>query len=108
MAKFQKGQTKPLGSGRKPGQPNKGKLLRVEEVMKERSFHVAEFLIDLLPGLPPDLQVKVALELLSYTQAKPKAREELPEEDENPTKPDLKAVSSETITELLNKNESVS
>jgi len=73
--KFQSGQPRPAGAGRKKGSVNKKKLLRVEEVLLAADLSPVDELIKLLPQLQPKDAARVLLELQSYVEPKPKAVE---------------------------------
>lgn len=69
---FQKGQTKPAGSGRKKGTPNKATVVSAYEAFAAKGQSPAEMILERLDKLEVQDQIKVLLELLSYCQAKPK------------------------------------
>jgi hypothetical protein len=64
--------TKPVGSGRKKGTPNKKKLLRVDELLAEKNINPVEKALELMPELAPHQQIKVWMELASYCFPKPR------------------------------------
>ncbi len=70
MAKFEKGHQK-VG-GRLKGTPNAKRLLKVEEVLIEKGYCPVAVILELIPHLEPEDQVKSWFNLLSYCQAKPK------------------------------------
>jgi hypothetical protein len=74
MGHFQRGQKKPLGSGRKRGTPNK-KTQHLSEALDSLGLNVPERLIQLLPQLSSERQVDVLLEILGYLYPRRKALE---------------------------------
>jgi hypothetical protein len=72
MSRFQTGQVKPEGSGRKKGTPNKKTLDLAEKLRAEGLDPVLE-LIKLLPLLEPQQKANVLLDLMTYLYPKRKA-----------------------------------
>lgn len=70
---FLKGQTRPVGSGRKKGTPNRKRVPKVQDFLTERDINPAEEIIKLIPNLETKDQVAAWFELLSYIDSKPKA-----------------------------------
>lgn len=77
MSQFQKG-----NPGRRPGSKNKKKIVKVADLLAEKEINPVEKILELMPSLDPQDQVKSWLDLLSYCQAKPRA-EELSDFDED-------------------------
>lgn len=94
MAKFQHGQDKPTGSGRKRGTPNKRSQLLIES-LESFDFSVPEQLISLLPQLDPAKQADVLIDLMSYLYPKRKAVEQTLVE----TRPDFDRMSTDQLKE---------
>lgn len=69
MSKFELGQSKPEGSGRKKGTPNRRDTL-LRDLLADKGVDVAESIINLLPELPPAKRVEVLISLLPFTYAK--------------------------------------
>jgi len=72
MSKFQSGQTKPEGSGRRAGTPNRTTRV-LKDILDSKGVDPAEALCDLLPKLSAKEQSHVLLELLSYVYPRRKA-----------------------------------
>lgn len=83
---FKKGDKKPAGSGRKKGSKNLKTVLRAESVMAEADFNPIELLIELANSkdTPVDQKIKIAIELSSLINAKPKAKEVEPNQATEP------------------------
>jgi hypothetical protein len=79
---FEKGKPRPISSGRKPGSKNKKSIIRVKDLLAERDINPAQKILELIPELPPWDQIDAWMDLLSYCEAKPKAMEFDPSEDE--------------------------
>jgi hypothetical protein len=76
---FIKGTKKIPGSGRKKGSKNKKTIARVADKLADKSLDPTEEILKIIPTLEPKDQVNAWLDLLSYTQPKPKEIE-VPEE----------------------------
>jgi len=74
MASFQVGQSKPKGSGRKEGTPNK-RSQNLAEALDSLNFNIPEKLVQLLPKLSPEKQVDILIDLMGYLYPKRKAIE---------------------------------
>lgn len=75
---FKKGEPRPANAGRKKGSLNRKTIARVADVLAEKDINPTEKILELIQKghLEPRDEVKAWLELLSYTQAKPKPTEE--------------------------------
>lgn len=74
MGKFQAGQQKPRGSGRKQGSRNK-RSEHIETTLRIIGLNVPERILELLPQLSVDKQADVLLNLMAYLYPKRKAVE---------------------------------
>jgi hypothetical protein len=74
MARFQAGQGKPLGSGRRKGTVNK-KTLALDEALASHGIDPIAQLAEALPQLSADRRVEALLDLMSYLYPKRKAVE---------------------------------
>ncbi len=103
MARFTKGTPKPAGSGRKKGTPNKLTLVKAEATMLAMNFNPTEHLINLIRSgtLPPMIEAKVALELLEFSQAKPKSLPEEPDDENYLPAPELSSVNTALLEASL-------
>ncbi|WP_413581091.1 hypothetical protein [Bdellovibrio sp. HCB288] len=68
---FIKGMPRPPNAGRKKGSPNKRTTMKVLEVLTEREVNPTEKILDLIPLLDPQDQLRAWCFLISYSQAKP-------------------------------------
>lgn len=74
MGRFQPGQEKPIGSGRKRGSPNK-RHEHIVDALSAVGLNVPERLFQLLPELSIEKQADVLLSLMVYLYPKRKAVE---------------------------------
>lgn len=80
MSKFEAGQPKPTGSGRKPGTPNTRTRFLAKE-LDVIGLDVPQYLAGLIPKLSPEKQADVLMALLNYIYPKRKPTE-LAEQDQ--------------------------
>lgn len=103
MAKFQKGQPRPLNSGRRAGIPNKKKVLKAADVLAAQDINPAQKILDNISGLTNPMDIhKAWLDLLSYCQAKPAITEDDEQEAETDPFVTLEDVSSEILATVHN------
>lgn len=78
MAQFEKGKPRPVNSGRKKGSPNKRTIPKVADFLSENGLNPAEEIVKIIsdPDLHPKYKLQGWMELMSYTQAKPKEAED--------------------------------
>lgn len=74
MGKFQPGQKKPLGSGRKSGSGNK-RSTHFIETLDTVGLNIPERLFEILPQLSIEKQADILLNLMAYLYPKRKAIE---------------------------------
>ncbi len=74
MSKFIPGQSKPKGSGRKKGSPNKRSMILDEELIKF-GLNVPQKIAELIPKLPIEKQLDALLDLMNYIYPKRKSLE---------------------------------
>jgi len=99
MPQYKKGDQRPQGSGRKPGSKNKKSFL-VLEVLENNGIDIVQKIIDSLPSLQPQDQVKALIALLPYCFPKLTAIEVsggMNLQDERP----LKEISNEDLDQIL-------
>lgn len=65
---FQKGRTKT--GGRKPGVPNKWNFPDIKVLCEEKNYDPLRELIDLLPSLDSEAQIRVHIAILPFTRPK--------------------------------------
>jgi hypothetical protein len=99
--RFEKGHPKPQTSGRKKGTPNKKKILKVADVLADQNIDPTKKILNIIPTLEPEDQVKAWLDLLSYCQAKPKDSEPDGDDDNDPD--ELDEVPTDNILEIYRK-----
>lgn len=100
---FTKGQSKPEGSGRKPGSRNIYKLPKLEESVIELRLNPLRELLSLLPDLDPRDQADVWLKLLPFMYAKKKEEHKAPSDMLDIT-PQFAHADSDTLLNLVNGN----
>ena len=88
MARFESGQPKPKGSGRKRGTPNH-KSKSLEESLLKIGLDVPAELAALLPELAPEDRVQALLQLMSFLYPKRKAIEQHIEIDQPKIEPEV-------------------
>lgn len=101
--KFEKGQPKPESSGRKKGTPNKKKIVKVADLLAEQNINPAEKILNIIPTLDPEDQVKAWLDLLSYCEAKPKDQGPDGDGDDDNDPDELDEVPLDNILEIYRK-----
>jgi hypothetical protein len=74
MGKFQRGQERPVNSGRQKGIPNR-KTLILRDTFKELGQDLPTKIMEILPQLSPEKQIDVYMELMQYVYPKRKAIE---------------------------------
>lgn len=116
---FIKGQEKPLGSGRKPGTPNKSTVAKVTDFLGERGINPAEEILKIINQkelvhdsktnlqkeqfvLGPSARADLWLELLSFCHAKPKTLE-IKQSDPNSDLTEFDSVATEDLMKVINK-----
>lgn len=72
MAQFQPGQTKPAGSGRQCGTPNR-RTRDLEEALRSANLDIVASLAELIPQLDPGRKADILLALLPFLYPKRKA-----------------------------------
>lgn len=98
--KFQKGQPKLPGSGRKKGTPNKRRISKVGEVLAEHDMNPASEIIKEIALMDePKDRANAWIDLLAYCEAKPKTVEENDDDDFNPE--DFKDISTEELLRIV-------
>lgn len=101
--KFQKGQSKPAGSGRKAGVPNKRKLQKASELLAEADLHPIQAVVDLirLGDMRDKERADLWMQLFSYCEAKPKESDGgTGDGDESP----LESLGEEDLLKLVKSN----
>lgn len=98
--KFFKGMKRHEGAGRKKGSLNVVKVLKVKDVLIKRGINPTDELIDMIPTLKPEDQLKAWTLLIEYTQNKPKEDAEK-DDDILEMYEELKDVSSEDLKGYL-------
>ena len=74
MGRFRAGQTRPEGSGRKAGTPNKS-TLAIREKLEVYGIDIVAQLSEILPQLPIEKRAGVLLELMDFVYPKRKSVE---------------------------------
>lgn len=93
---FQKGQSKPPGSGRKKGTKNKSSV-KLEKFLIDNDINLAQEIYNTVKEVSDaDKKAKLLLELYSYIDSKPKEKEV----EEDPVE-DSKAFEDKDTEELL-------
>lgn len=103
MGKFERGNKKPVASGRKKGTPNK-KTLILSESLEALKLDIPARLNELLPKLSYEKQADVLLELLGYIYPKRKPLED----DGNKSQITETSVSVQSIKALIQKPDAFS
>lgn len=67
--KFEKGKPRPAGAGRKKGTPNK-LTTSLRDACERNNFDLFNRLIEMIPSLDKDMQVKAMISLMPYMQPK--------------------------------------
>lgn len=98
---FLKGQPRHPDAGRKPGTKNKKTVLRVRDVLSERDINPAQKILDLIPILEPEEQLKAWGLLLSYCEVKPSENENPPEHSQEDIIEKLKDVSDSNLMKVI-------
>lgn len=73
---FKKGQPRHPDAGRKAGSPNKKRVAKVSDYLAEKDINPTAEILKLIPHMDYPDAAKAWLDLLSYTQAKPKEETE--------------------------------
>lgn len=100
---FQKGQGRPLGSGRKQGSQNKKRIAKVADLLAEQDISPVQEILDLINdpgnGMFSYDRVKAWFDLLSYCEAKPKASDSDSSDEDDLD--DFDEVSNEDLLKLI-------